>query len=274
MDIPVYVICLQKTRKSRCDPTYHAWKNVMRNTQRLVAVTPSDFELEKVTHPYALSCIRNKERKTLEFIGSDKEVACAMSHIKAWKTIAESNQPGIVVEDDMAMSQCKIEKMVYQLTRMPQDTEVYLLHFIGINLQSTPLTRGYIDVKQFTGLQAYYLTPQASRKLLKNAFPIIMQVDSYVSKAGLKVRSRRENKMPWIKFMKDNLASTLGKNHVSSTMFVMLVVMVVVIIVLIVVICIWTSREQAQHHHIHELEVLAARKPRLKQPKANKKKGK
>ena len=86
MDIPVYVICLQKTRKRTCDPTYHAWKNVMRNTQRLVAVTPSDFELEKVTHPYALSCIRNKERKTLEFIGSDKEVACAMSPIKAWKS--------------------------------------------------------------------------------------------------------------------------------------------------------------------------------------------
>lgn len=250
MNIPTYIICLQKTRAKRCDPTYHAWKKVLPLTQRLKAITPDDFNLKEVVHPYALSCIQRKERKTLEFIASDKEVACAMSHIKAWKKIVDTNQASIVVEDDMAMSERKIRNMVNQLHRMPADTEMYLLHFIGINLKSKKMQRGYIDVNQFNGLQAYYLTPQGAKKLLANAFPIVFQIDTYAARAGLRVRSRKENIMSWLKFMKDNFRSTLGNNHVSSKMLTMIIIMIVLIILLILLICTWTSWGTKEHHKL------------------------
>lgn len=259
MNIPTYVICLQKTRAKRCDPTYHAWKKVLPLTQRLTAITPDDFDLKEVAHPYALSCIRRKKRKTLEFIASDKEVACAMSHITAWKKIVETNQPSIVVEDDMAMSETHIRNMVNQLNRMPDDTEMYLLQFNGINLKSKKMTRGYIDVHQFTGTLAYYLTPQGAKKLLANAFPIVFQVDTYAARAGLRVRSRKENQMPWLKFMKDNLGSTLGKNHISSRMFAMLIAMVVLVIVLLVLICTWASWGRKEHRRLETCQASAKR---------------
>ena len=252
MDTPTYVICLEKTRAKRCEPTFAAWKKVLPNTQRLTAITPNDFDLTNVAHPYARSCIQLKERKTLEMIGAATEVACSMSHIKAWTIIAKSGKPGIVVEDDVAMSERKIQNMIGQLKDMPQDTEVYLLHFIGINLRSTNLANGYIDVQRYTGTQAYWLTPQAAKKLLQFAFPIVFQVDTYMARAGLKVRSRKENRMSWLKFMKDNLGSTLGKNHVSSAMLTMLITIAVLVIVIILLSCLWTGRGMKKRHELQD----------------------
>lgn len=254
MDTPVHVICLDKTRTKRCDPTYEAWKKVMPNTQRLKAVTPQDFDLNEVAHPYTRSCIQLKERKTLEMIGADTEVACAMSHIKAWKTILKSGKPGIVVEDDMAMAPSKITRMVRQLDNMPQDTELYLLHFIGINLRSTKLDNNYIAVHRFTGTQAYYITPQACQKLLKFALPVVFQVDMYMARAGLKVRSKKENRMSWIKFIKDNFASTLGKNHVSSSMIAICISLAVLVIVIIILSIIWAKKGMDKRHKLQHCE--------------------
>ena len=250
MNIPTYIICLEKTREKRCDPTFHAWKKVLPNTQRLTAITPHDVDLNDVVHPYALYNIQTKKRKTLEFIVSDKEVACAMSHIKAWQKIAQSNQASIVIEDDMAMSETKIRNMVNQLNNKPADTEMYLLYFIGINLKSSVMKNGYIAVHQFTGLQAYYLTPQGAKKLLKNAFPILFQIDTYASKAGLKVRSRKENKMSTFRFFKDNLRSTLGGNHISSSMFTITIILGVLIVILIAIVCIWACWQRSIRHQL------------------------
>lgn len=236
-NIPAYVICLEKTRSKRCDPTFRAWKNVLPNTQRLNAVTPTDFDLKDVAHPYALSCIKRKQRKTLEFIVSPVEVACAMSHIKAWERIVQTNRASIVVEDDMDIPQKKIKGFIQQLNGMPDDTEMYLLYFNGINLQSKRMQRGYIDVHQFAGLMAYYLTPQGARKLLKNAFPIVFQIDTYAARCGLLVRSRPENRMSWIKFIKDNIQSTLGSNHISSRMMAMLIALVVLVLSILIYGC-------------------------------------
>ena len=264
MNIPTYIICLDKTRTKRCDPTYDAWKKVMTNIQRLKAITPSDFDLNEVAHPYARSCIALKERKTLEMIGASTEVACAMSHIKAWNTILKSGKPSIVVEDDMAISKHRIERMINQLKHMPQDTDLYLLHFIGVNLRSTKLPNGYIDVHRFTGTQSYYITPQACKKLLKFALPIVFQVDTYMARFGLKVRSRHENKMSWIKFMKDNFGSTLGGNHVSSVMLAMIITITVLVIVIIVLSCLWAKKGMDKKHELESCELKTTRLNRWK----------
>ncbi len=226
----------------------------MPNTQRLTAVTPQDFDLNKVAHPYAQSCIQLKERKTLEMIGAATEVACTMSHIKAWKIILNSGKPGIVVEDDMAMSPSKITRMIEQLDTMPEDTELYLLYFIGINLRSTKLPNNYIDVHRFTGTQAYYITPQACQKLLKFALPVVFQVDTYMARSGLRVRSKKKNKMSWLKFMKDGLGSTLGKTHISSIMVAMTIALTVLVLVIIVLSVIWAKKGIGKRHELQHCE--------------------
>lgn len=258
---PTYVICLDKTRKARCDPTYTAWKQVMSNTQRLKAVTPKDFDLAKVAHPYARSCIRLRERKTLELIGNIVEVACAMSHIKAWQTILASQKPGIVLEDDMAMSQSSIKYMVHQIPHIPKNTDIHLLHFNGVNLKfkkihssssSSSSKYKFVDVHQFTGLLAYYITPQACAKLLEFAFPIVFQVDTYVSRANLKVTTLLQNRMSWFKFMKDGLSTTLGSTHISSHMLVMAIVIFVLAVVVVGLSIAWTTRGMSKRRALQQ----------------------
>lgn len=265
--IPTYIICLAKTRAQRCDPTFNAWSKVSQahalHVQRLDAVTPQDFDLKAITHPYAYSCIQRKERKTLEMIGSKVEVACALSHMKAWEKIAQSGVPGIVVEDDMAMPPRKLHGMLDQLKHMPKYTDMYLLHFIGVNFKYKALPNKFVDVLSFTGLQAYYMTPTCAKKLLSTALPIVFQVDTYVPRAkethDLKIRTRLENRMPFLKFARDNLKSTLGKNHVSSVMLAMAIAIAVLVLVIIALSIMWAMRTAKSVKTSHDLDACSLR---------------
>jgi GR25 family glycosyltransferase involved in LPS biosynthesis len=270
---PTYVICLDKTRAKRCDPTLAAWTRVAEthhlDVKPLQAITPDDFELREVVHPYAYSCIRRRERKTLEMIGADVEVACALSHIKAWRQVVQDQQPGIVVEDDMAMPTHQLHAMLNQLKTMPKDTDLYLLHFIGINLESTKMSGGFLDVKSFAGLQAYYITPSCAAKLLEHALPIVFQVDTYVPRAremyGLKIRTRKENRMSFLKFARDNLRSTLGRNHVSSVMFVLVIVVAAMLIVIVALVTWWAVQSAKRRGELRSCEKTALRLKRHNQ---------
>lgn len=255
MHIKTYVICLAKTRTKRCDPTVRAWSTLDGlDVVRLPATTPKDFQLAKVVHPYAYACIKHKERKTLEMIGADVEVACALSHIKAWQRIVQDNAPGIVVEDDMAMPTHKLARMVSHLTHLPQNTDMYLLQFNGVNLKARSMPNGFIDVHSFSGLMAYYLTPSCAKTLLTHALPIVFQVDAYVSKSRvmykLNIRSKPENRMSFLKFAKDNLRSTLGNKHVSSGMLTMAIALVVMTIVVVVLSVLWTTHGMTKRHEL------------------------
>jgi GR25 family glycosyltransferase involved in LPS biosynthesis len=262
VEIPTYVICLEKTRATRCGPTLQAWRNIANKyalaVQSVRATTPADFDLKDMVHPYAYSCILHKGRKTLEMIASKTEVACALSHIGIWRRVVASGRPSIVVEDDMAMSDKKMNRMLSQLKTMPDDTDMYLLHFLGMNLRYTKMAGGVLDVSSFAGLQAYYMTPSCAEKLLRYAFPLIFQVDTYVPRArdmlGLKIRTRISNQMTFGKFAKDNLASTLGKNHVSSVMLSMAIALTVIVLVIVVGVVVWAVQTYRNRHVLRECE--------------------
>jgi GR25 family glycosyltransferase involved in LPS biosynthesis len=257
--IPTYIICLERSRAKRCDPTFRAWENVSKehnlDVRRLTAITPVDFQLKDVVQPYAYSCIQRKERKTLEMIGNVVEVACAMSHIKAWKRIVQDQTPGIVVEDDMALSAHKLNRMLSQLRTIPKDTDMYLLHFIGVNLKAKKVQSGFLDVSSFAGLQAYYMTPSCAQKLLRQVLPMAFQIDTYVPRAkemyNLRIYTRPENRMSFFKFARDNLASTLGGSHVTSSMLTLVISIAVLVLVLIalIIICIVKNNQYQTCKH-------------------------
>lgn len=227
--IPVYIICLAKTQAQRCDPTFSAWDLVATDhnldVQRLTATTPDDFELADTVHPYVQKCILDNERKTTDFLGSKVEASCALSHISAWKKIAESGNPGIVVEDDMNVLPDKLNGMLDQLRTMPADTDMYLLSYLGFQFRSSPLPDGFLAVDSYVGNQAYYLTSEAAAQLVKYAFPLVFQIDTYASQSaaalGIRIRTRPENMIGWWKAFQDNiLGSTLGDGHYNSTLMI------------------------------------------------------
>lgn len=230
-----YIICLQKTTETRCTPTFNAWQGVASahnvNVETLTAITPDDFDLVDYVHPYVYNCIKEGSRKTLDLLGSSVETACALSHMKAWQTIVDSGKPGIVVEDDMAMSNEELNTLLSQLSDMPSDSDMFLLHFTGINFRYTPRKDGFIDVQSFVGGMCYYLTVETAKKFLQYATPLVFQVDTFMSSCigmlDLKVRSSLSNQLSVWKAATDCMASTLGTNHVSSTLLSCIVSIVV-----------------------------------------------
>lgn len=243
----VYVICLQKTQTKRCDPTFHAWSKVVPSIERVSAITPKDFNLHEVVTPYAYVGIINKNRKSVELLGASVEAACGLSHIKTWKLIRDSQKPGIVLEDDMDISQHKIQLMLNQLQDMPKDTDIYLLHFNGINFKGSRLYQKYMDVHNFSGLMAYYITPKAAGILAEHALPMDAQIDTYVPKAAqmynLKIRTQFGNRLSFVKAARDNFKSTLGNSHLSSQLLAFAGIMLVMFLIIVTITTIWIIRE-------------------------------
>lgn len=261
--IPTYVICLNKTRSKRCDPTFNAWTHVAKAhnlvVQRLLATTPDDFQLKEVVHPYVYKCIDTNDRKTTDFLGSKVEVACGLSHINAWKKIAISGVPGIVVEDDMAMSPSTLHSKLRHLRNLPKDTHMYLLHYLGIQFKARKMASNFLHVQSYVGNQAYYLTAFAARKLLRYAFPMVFQIDTYASQSapmlGINIRTRPENRVKLSKAFRDNLlGSTLGNGHFSSSLLACIFTIGVLGLLVIGMIIAWICHGLKQRRNLHECE--------------------
>jgi hypothetical protein len=73
------------------------------------------------------------------------------------RTFSQNGKPGIVVKDGMAMPPRKSNAMLSKFSTKPKDADMYLLHFIGINLKANPMANGFLDMSSFTCLQVYYM---------------------------------------------------------------------------------------------------------------------
>lgn len=251
----IYVLCLEKTYDKRCGPTLQSWQKVQGlNVVPIQAITPDDFQVEDVVHPYVH--VSMQSRKTVELLGSPVEAACGMSHIQAWKAILKSKEPGIVLEDDMDISVSEIQTMLDQLDKMPKDTDIFLLRFNRSHLESTPRDEdAFLDVQSFRGLMAYYLTPTAAQTLIQRALPMVTQIDTYVPNMailyGLRVRTLPQNRISIARAIRDGLHSTLGGNHGTSQLKILSIVigcMCLFILLLIVVLVIIYRK------NLHDLE--------------------
>jgi GR25 family glycosyltransferase involved in LPS biosynthesis len=142
-----------------------------------------------------------RERYDHRFFNKTAGYGCYLSHAQAWKWIVDSNKPSFIFEDDAAFQMDKkspvlFQKMIDKALRSMGNNQAQKEHLV--------LFLGYIEVpghrrtfeknkitddklgKPFAfkgimhGLQGYYVTPGAAQTLLDYAFPIEMQVDSYI----------------------------------------------------------------------------------------------
>jgi GR25 family glycosyltransferase involved in LPS biosynthesis len=246
----IYIICLEKTKSKRCLPTLNAWKKVSHNIQTVQAITPQEFNLKDVVTPYTYAGIQNRNRKSVELLGAPVEAACGLSHIKTWRLIAESQEPGIILEDDMDLPEYKIRMLLNQLQDMPNNTDIYLLHFNGINFKGSKIggIRGkYMNVSNFSGLMAYYITPKAAKLLARYALPMDAQIDTYVPRLAqihqLNIRTQFGNRLSFVKAARDNFKSTLGNNHLSSQLLLFAGLLILFFLIILVMAIIWGVRE-------------------------------
>ena len=113
-------------------------------------------------------CYARHDHRTIATKGA---VGCYFSHVRVWKKIAEKGITGLVFEDDACLSGDKKNSHAWlQQVRLVSASSKGCVCFLG---QMT------LDNASF-GTHAYCINPQGARNLLRNCYPIEMQIDAYM----------------------------------------------------------------------------------------------
>ena len=101
----------------------------------------------------------------------DTEVACCLSHTKAWQIVLESNRPHLVLEDDALL--CSKTGTLIQALESYQNYDCVNLETRGrrktVSKKKTPLIEDFKIsklVQDKSGAAAYVLWPDGAKKLL------------------------------------------------------------------------------------------------------------
>jgi GR25 family glycosyltransferase involved in LPS biosynthesis len=195
-DLPVYVINLDR-RPDRWQQIQHVLlDNGFNHIRRVAAVdgkTLNTATLDHIVSPDARKTLK-RPRVRHEELGSVGAVGCYLSHVNVWQWIAQSGQPGIVVEDDCMLTSALKQYSVFKHPEiMCKPYDVVLLGYLVLRSSDTQSSAQDVIVpckSMFFGTHFYYITPTGAQKLLKNALPITMQVDSYM---GTEMLNNRVN---------------------------------------------------------------------------------
>ena len=189
--VPALVIALESEMASRGLPSQRALLELdcVDKVEVMKATTPADFELAAVAHPRALATLKHWfNRVTVRDLSDERQVACALSHMRAWAHCAESDTPLLIAEDDVCTHRAQLLQNQVALSRVPNDA-----HMLSLLNLSGDFARGFVvnalqaptEVteirKEFSGLQCYLLRPDGARLLLQHAMPLTMHIDRYIS---------------------------------------------------------------------------------------------
>lgn len=119
--------------------------------------------------------------KSLLFRGkelSDGERACFASHYTLWQKCIESNEPIIVLEDDVEI----LPHFWQELERIEQSEFAYVrLMYLITKAKFYDLQKGfYFTFNNVSGTQGYYLTPTAAKAFIESAKSWYRPVDDYM----------------------------------------------------------------------------------------------
>jgi hypothetical protein len=251
--VDALVICLASKQKTRCLPTaanLRACPNV-RSVEIAEAVTPATMPpVEDVVHPFAFATtVGTRPRHITIQMNDIKQVACALSHVAAWRTCLRRNRPLLIAEDDV--TDPAICKRLAALAQAPAEADVVCYETIlgRTHLLPPDPADGLGPASPFRrttnliGLQCYLITPRGARILLKHALPVVMHVDEYVGycieSQGLQVFAHRDAPQPY------SLSSTIGHNialeHYHTGGLGMVSAALVLAVIVIVILCVRIS---------------------------------
>ena len=122
-------------------------------------------------------------------------IGCYLSHTNLWKRLVEEkgadNQTYLIFEDDIGPLRKEttishINEFINELNRMSPNWDVAMLGWMkplpGVKDADQDMTKNIVKVNDITfGLHAYLIRKKGARKLLEKAFPIVDQLDSYLS---------------------------------------------------------------------------------------------
>lgn len=182
-NILAYVICLDRKRKERCDINVPKIKKMFPKTTWVNAVDGNEIDYlnDDRISVFAKYNVKNNYKIDHSFMNHQNQLACALSHIKAWRKIKNSGVPGIVFEDDIILDNTLKDKVTNIITEIPKNIDFASILYLGNDNNETYNDNWYkIMDKSFWGLQMYFLTPNGASMLLQNALPVEVHIDRYI----------------------------------------------------------------------------------------------
>ena len=183
-DVQLYMISLDRIKEERAAKSLPLLKNIFPRGTRFSAVDSENIDIsDPRIHPFAVAQISNNTDYDHSHISSMGQVACYLSHVELWKKCIELNEPILVAEDDQLYSEKSLQDILHTYQRIPVDSDFASIVYIPLLSHDSECDDLWCKIKprSWYGTHLYYITPKTARILLENAFPIITQVDSYIS---------------------------------------------------------------------------------------------
>ena len=159
--------------------------------ERFDAVYGKDLDplyIDKITYPSVQHTIKNGRYidSNIETLGA---IGCYLSHVKLWEALANSNDEMLLILEDDAItnnfSAFQINQFLNEIRENDPDWDVIFLGYTKPSPSPNadiPITESVYKINEITfQTHAYLLSKKGALKLLSKAFPIVDQVDSYMS---------------------------------------------------------------------------------------------
>ncbi len=126
-----------------------------------------------------------KEPSSFDDIRSLGEIGCYLSHTNIWRKIIENNYNNCIIFEDDVIPKKNYNQIIEYINSIPHDYDIaYLGWWSRDNIQNDNSNWFYTNknnVPNVLGLYAYVISNKGAQKLLSKAYPIDVQLDTYVS---------------------------------------------------------------------------------------------
>lgn len=177
--IPAFVICLLRLRGDACQQTNVQDVFPHDLTSVFPAVDASLIKLEDHRiSPFARYHIEHDLDTDFMHTSKLSAVGCSLSHIALWEKCVELDEPIIVVEDDVQLDARHAEAV----KSIPLGVDFASIVYLPFADRSS-CNHGWCSIQPrmgFGGTQMYYVTPRGAAILLKQALPVVSQIDVYI----------------------------------------------------------------------------------------------
>ncbi|MAA64130.1 MAG: epitope biosynthesis protein [Alteromonadaceae bacterium] len=119
---------------------------------------------------------------------SPGQLGCYASHFNIWKTCVETQQPLVVLEDDVTFDESLFKDFLDNISALPEEAGcVRLFENKTRNHKEYPYLKfGGFSLMRYTkgpmSTMGYYLTPQAAERFLNASAPLFLSVDIYMDR--------------------------------------------------------------------------------------------
>jgi collagen beta-1,O-galactosyltransferase len=129
-----------------------------------------------------------KNPNSYDDIRSVGEIGCYLSHTNIWKEIVNNNYNNCIIFEDDVIPDKIYDDIIKYIEDVPDDFDIaYLGWWTRKNLNNINKNSNWLysvnnsDKPNVLGLYAYIISNNGAQKLLSKAFPIDVQLDTYVS---------------------------------------------------------------------------------------------